>query len=371
MIVGVLGGGQLGRMLGLAAANLGVRVRFMDTSAEAPARHVGELIVDDFDRPRRLSEFVRGLSLVTYEFENVPAALVERLSRTLKVYPGPEALRQAQDRLNEKTLFSRLGIPTARFAPIDGPGDVPAALAQVGLPAVIKTRRLGYDGKGQALVRTTGQAAAAAAELGTGRIPLIAEQFVRFDREVSVIGVRSADGSTAFYPLTENVHAAGILRTSRAPLPGRGAAALQRLAERHARRVLAEVEYVGVLAIEFFERAGSLLANEMAPRVHNSGHWTIDGAACSQFENHLRGILGLPLGPTGALGAAGMVNLIGDWPPLARLAAIDGARVHLYDKQPRPGRKVGHVNVSAPSAAQRERVMRAVEREVRRAGRIS
>ncbi|MBL8990462.1 MAG: ATP-grasp domain-containing protein, partial [Phycisphaerae bacterium] len=201
--------------------------------------------------------------------------------------------------------------------------------------------------------------------------PLIAEEFVRFDREVSVIAVRSTLGKTAFYPLTENVHAGGILRSSRAPLRAAGAAALQRLAERHARRVMREVGYVGVLAIEFFQRGDELLANEMAPRVHNSGHWTIDGAACSQFENHLRAITGLPLGSTEPLGPVGMVNLIGDWPPLARLAAIENARVHLYDKQPRPGRKVGHVNVAAHSVAAREHVMRAVEREIRRLGSVS
>ncbi|HVM68669.1 MAG TPA: 5-(carboxyamino)imidazole ribonucleotide synthase [Gaiellaceae bacterium] len=317
-VVGVIGGGQLGRMLGLAGIPLGLSFRFLDPAADAPAREVGELLVGAYDDPELLGRLADGAAAVTYEFENVPVAAARRVG----ALPGPAALEQGQDRLVEKRLFRRLGIPTAEF---DSPPP----------PVLVKTRRLGYDGKGQRLER-------AAYRLGDDEI---AEGLVRFDRELSLLAVRGRDGDTRFWPLVENVHAGGILRRSTAPAPD----APQALAESYATRLLDELDYVGVLALELFDVGGELLANELAPRVHNTGHWTIEGAETSQFENHLRAILGLPLGSTALRGRSTMLNLIGTHPPLAELAAIAGAHVHLYGKEPRPGRKLGHVTlVDAP-----------------------
>jgi 5-(carboxyamino)imidazole ribonucleotide synthase len=330
-------------MLALAGHRLGISCRFFDTSADVCAAGVGELHVGDFADEAALRRFADGLDVVTLEWENVPVAAAELLSTR----PSAEALRVSQDRLVEKQTFRELGIETARFAPIDGPGDVMPALREAGLPAVLKTRRGGYDGKGQAVVRSADELRAASAELASA--PLILEAFVPFQRELSIIAARSTTGETAFYPLVENTHRAGILRLTRAPAAN-VAPELQAAAEDMARRVLQRLDYTGVLAIELFEHDGHLLANEMAPRVHNSGHWTIDGATTSQFENHLRAVLGLPLGDTAATGAAAMVNLIGAHPPLEAMLAIPGARVHLYDKAPRNARKIGHVNLVAPDA---------------------
>lgn len=338
MNVAVLGAGQLGRMLGLAGIPLGLRFRFLDESADVPAAAVGTVDPAGFRSPEAIDRLADWADVATYEFENVPVEAVRRLAERVPVRPSALALETSRDRLAEKTFFRRLGIPTPAFAPIDSPGDVPTALAEVGLPAVVKTRRLGYDGKGQAVVRAPGDAEGLWERLGG--VPLIAEAFVPFDREASILAVRGLSGETAFYPLTENVHRDGILRTSRAPAPD--SAQLQVEAERHALAAIRDLDYVGVLAIEFFVADGRLLANETAPRVHNSGHWTIEGAETSQFENHLRAILGLPLGSTSAKGFAGMVNLIGDAPPRETLLRAPGVRLHLYDKAPRPGRKIGH-----------------------------
>ena len=338
--VGVLGGGQLGRMLGLAGLRLGLEFRFFDTSPDACARDVGELHVDDFADEAALRRFAEGCDAVTLEWENVPTAAAE----LLQTLPDAEALRVSQDRLGEKTMFRELGIGTARFAAIDGLESVLPALRETGLPAIVKTRRGGYDGKGQALVRSADELRAAAAELLPA--PLILEGFVPFDRELSIIGARSTTGETVFYPLVQNTHRAGILRLTRAPAPG-VMPELQAAAEHMAQKVLQRLDYAGVLAIELFEQDGKLLANEMAPRVHNSGHWTIDGATTSQFENHLRAILGLPLGDTPAIGASAMLNLIGNHPPVEAMLSFPGARVHLYGKAPRTARKIGHVNLVA------------------------
>jgi 5-(carboxyamino)imidazole ribonucleotide synthase len=310
-LVGVLGGGQLGRMLGLAGIPLGLRFRFLDPSADAPAGAVGELVVAPYDEAHRLAD----ADVVTYEFENVPVAAVRGLAH---VQPPPAALEAAQDRLAEKTLFRRLGIPTVEFE-------------RPPVPALAKTRRLGYDGKGQRRIQS----------LDELREDELAEEIVELERELSLLAVRGRGGETAFYPLVENVHRDGILRTSRAP----AAPERQAEAEEYGRRILDELGYVGVLALELFDTGKALLANELAPRVHNSGHWTIEGAATSQFENHLRAILGLPLGPTHALGGAAMANLIGELPPLEELLRVPGAHVHLYGKAPRPGRKLGHVTL--------------------------
>ena len=314
-VVGCLGGGQLGRMLALAGIPLGLRFRFLDPSPDACAGEVGELLVGAYDDEALLARLGDGADVVTYEFENVPVAAARRVDAV----PGLRALEEGQDRLREKELFRRLGIPTARF------GD----LAETGLPAIVKSRRLGYDGKGQRVVRV-------AEPLSEDEL---AEELAPFSRELSLIAVRGRDGAVAFYPLTENVHRDGILRVSRAPAVD----AAEEVAQGYANRLLEELEYVGVLALELFEVDGRLLANEFAPRVHNSGHWTIDGAVTSQFENHLRAILGLPLGSTDALGPCAMINLVGVIPPVEALFALPGAHVHLYGKEPRSGRKVGHV----------------------------
>lgn len=323
-LVACIGGGQLGRMLGLAGIPLGLELRFLDPSPEAPARDVGELLVGAYDDVALLERLADGAAAVTYEFENVPL----EAARSVGVVPAARALELGQDRLAEKELFTRLGIPTARFG----------SLAETGLPAVVKSRRLGYDGKGQRLVSSDGPLAA----------DELAEELVAFERELSLVAVRGADGETRCWPLAENVHRDGILGVTRAPALDAPEAEAQELVG----RLLDELCYVGVIALELFEVGGRLLANEFAPRVHNTGHWTIDGAATSQFENHLRAILGWPLGSTAALARSVMVNLVGGVPPVRDLLALPGAHVHLYGKEPRPGRKVGHVTlVDAPEEA--------------------
>jgi 5-(carboxyamino)imidazole ribonucleotide synthase len=321
VLVGCIGGGQLGRMLALAGLPLGVRFRFLDPAPDACAGQVGELVVGAYDDPALLAKLAAGADAVTFEFENVPVVA----ARAVGAVPGSRALEEGQDRLREKQLFRSLGIPTARFG----------TLAESGVPALVKTRRLGYDGKGQRRVD---------ADEPLARDEL-AEEIVPFERELSIVAVRGTTGETRYWPLAENVHRDGILRLSRAPAQD----APQAEAEAIAARLLDELDYVGVLAVELFEVDGRLLANEFAPRVHNTGHWTIDGAVTSQFENHLRAVLGLPLGSTEALAPSVMVNLIGGIPPLADLLALPGSHVHLYGKEPRPGRKVGHVTLVDPT----------------------
>jgi 5-(carboxyamino)imidazole ribonucleotide synthase len=343
MIVGVLGAGQLGRMLALAGYPLGLRFRFLEAAGETPAGMLAECLRGSFHDRQVLDRFAAGLDVVTYEFENVPADAAQYLNQHVPVYPGPHALETAQDRLLEKLLFQRLGIPTPAHAPVDDRADLTQALGEIGLPAVLKTRRLGYDGKGQMVLRDAEDIERAAFLLAKGT--LLLEAFVPFQREVSILGVRNRQGQTAFYPLVENHHREGILRRSLAPAPGLNPA-LQMRAERYAVSILETLDYVGVVAVEFFEHEGRLLANEMAPRVHNSGHWTIEGAQTSQFENHLRAVLGLPLGSTTAVGCSVMVNLIGSVPPLETVLQVPGAHLHLYGKTPFRGRKLGHVTLT-------------------------
>lgn len=341
--IGILGGGQLARMLALAAYPLGLRVKCWDTSPYAPAGEVCELVVGEYDRTDALERFLRGTDIVTYEFENIPAGLVRQLALRAQTFPPPEAIETGQDRLAEKRLFQNLGFAVHPFAPVDSLADLLAALdGPVGLPAVLKTRRMGYDGKGQALVRTRDEAVRALEKFGARA--MFVERFVPFDRELSILGVRGRGGEVRFYPLVENRHAEGILRVSRAPAPGWTMDLQERVAAQ-ARRLLEALNYVGVLAIELFEAGGELLANEMAPRVHNSGHWTIEGAQTSQFENHIRAVAGLPLGRCAPTGNSVMVNLIGETPSRESVLAIEGAHLHLYAKEPRSGRKVGHVTV--------------------------
>jgi 5-(carboxyamino)imidazole ribonucleotide synthase len=344
--IGILGGGQLGYMLALAGYPLGLHFRFLDPTPEAPVGRIAQRVTADYMDQAALEKFANGLELVTYEFENVPVEAAKFLAERVPVYPPPAALEAAQDRLSEKKLFQQLGIATTEFIPVLKHRDLEPAVKQLGLPAVLKTCRMGYDGKGQCILRTAEEVAKAKSELPAA--PLILERFVPFTRELSILAVRSKNGETASYPLAENHHRGGILRLSLAPAP-RLEPQIQRAAEDAARRVLDSLKYVGVLAIEFFEASGRLLANEMAPRVHNSGHWTIEGAVTSQFENHLRAVLGLPLGSTGPAGHCAMLNLIGDLPESADVLAIPDAHLHLYGKSPRPGRKLGHVTLRAAS----------------------
>jgi 5-(carboxyamino)imidazole ribonucleotide synthase len=362
--IGILGGGQLGRMLALAGYPLGHGFVFLDAAPEALAG-LGDHLVAPVDDPRALADLAARVDVVTYEFENVPVAAARTLAERVAVFPPPEALAVSQDRLVEKTLFARLGIPTAPFAAVDSSAALARAVAEVGLPAVVKTRRLGYDGKGQVVLETQDQVPPAWTALGGA--PCIVEGFVRFTRELSVLAVRGRDGAATCYPLVENRHEGGILRRSLAPAPA-VAPAVDAQAEQFARALLEHLGYVGVLALELFEVEGRLLANEMAPRVHNSGHWTIEGAETSQFENHVRAVTGMPLGSTAPLGCAAMLNLIGRWPEPSTILAVPGAHLHLYGKAPRPGRKTGHVTLRCDDPATlRERVA-AVERLIAATG---
>jgi 5-(carboxyamino)imidazole ribonucleotide synthase len=351
-MIGVLGAGQLGRMLALAGYPLGLRFRFFDAAHEAPVRDLAEFIRADFADLAALDRFADGLEVATYEFENVPVAAVEHLARRLPVYPPAAALRSSQDRLAEKTLFRSLGIATAPFVAVTERAELDRALEEMGYPAILKTRRMGYDGKGQYLIRERAAAEQAWqqtvcwASQARPANELLLEGFVPFDRELSQLAVRGRDGRMVFYPLVENHHADGMLRLSLAPAPNL-TPALEQRAREYATCVLEALNYVGVLAIEFFQQGEQLLANEMAPRVHNSGHWTIEGAQTSQFENHLRAILGLPLGAAGARQPCAMLNLIGELPDTRAVLAHEGTHLHLYGKKPRPGRKIGHITVRA------------------------
>ncbi len=351
--IGILGAGQLGRMLALAGYPLGMRFRFFDPAPDAPANLLADHLTADYADSEALRRFADGLDAITYEFENVPVEAVRFLDGFCPVYPPPLALEKGQDRLVEKTFFRALGIPTPDFAEISSEADFENAQRMVGFPAVLKTRRMGYDGKGQFSVWNRDELSESFHAL-EGQ-PCIIEQFVPFERELSIIGARGLDGEVVFYPLVENTHREGILQLSVAPAPRRPKTSqlleyhqsTQSLAEMYATALMTSLNYVGVLAIELFQVGDQILANEMAPRVHNSGHWTIEGAVTSQFENHLRAVAGLPLGSTSPLGAAAMVNLIGQIPEVASILKIEGAHLHLYDKSPRAGRKVGHINLVA------------------------
>ena len=339
--VGIVGGGQLARMLALAGIPLGLRFVFLDPAPDVCSAGLGEHLCGDYDDPEQLAELARRADVVTYEFENVPDESIHFLAEHVTVLPSAAPLAAARDRLGEKTLFQSLGIATPPFVAVDSHADLEEAVRHIGLPAVLKTRTLGYDGKGQYVLRTPGDVMPAWQALGG--VPLILEGFVHFDREISIIGVRGSDGAVAFYPVAENVHRDGILRVSRSRPQDECAAQAREYLE----RLLDRLDYVGVLALELFHVGDRLYANEMAPRVHNSGHWTIEGAETSQFENHLRAVLGLPLGSTAAVGVAAMVNFIGELPATADVLAATGAHLHVYGKEPRPGRKIGHATLRA------------------------
>jgi len=359
MRVGVVGGGQLGRMLALAAHPLGIVCTTLDPNPSSPAAQVAPALTGAYDDLDALAALAETADVATYEFENVPVEAARFLATRTRVHPAPEALEVAQDRLTEKTLFTEVGLPVPAFAAVHDLTSLNEAIETLGLPAVLKTRRLGYDGKGQFVLRD--RLRADDAWRAVGEQPSILEAFVSFDRELSIVGARDEAGATAFYPLVENVHREGILRVSRAPAPG-GGAELQAEAEHHAQGVMDRLGYVGVLAIELFETNDGLSGNEMAPRVHNSGHWTIEGAATSQFEQHLRAVTGMPLGDPSTRGHSAMVNLIGALPSPADVVTVPGAHLHLYGKQPRPGRKVGHVTIVADDEQELEaRLQRIVE----------
>ncbi|MFA1262611.1 5-(carboxyamino)imidazole ribonucleotide synthase [Xanthomonas campestris pv. olitorii] len=348
--LGILGGGQLARMLVLAGAPLGIRFAVFDPAADACAGQVAPLQVGAFDDVASLAAFAEQVDVITFDFENVPATSAQQLAAQVPVFPSPAALAVAQDRLSEKTLFRELGIPVPEFAAIDDRAGLDAALARIGTPCVLKTRRFGYDGKGQFRIKSLADADAAWDALGAqaAHVGLIVEAFVPFQREVSVVAVRGRDGEFRAWPLTENWHVDGVLSASLAPASVE--AALQASAESHARAVAEKLDYVGVFALELFVRDGELLANEMAPRVHNSGHWTIEGAETSQFENHVRAVLGLPLGSTAMRGHACMLNWLGAMPDARAFLAVPGGHWHDYGKQARDGRKVGHATLRAETA---------------------
>ena len=353
--IGILGGGQLARMLALAGAPLGVRFLVVDSVADACAGQVAPLLTADWRDFAALEKFATGIDVATFDFENVPADTAQWLTEHTKVSPNPRALALAQDRLAEKTMFRELGLDTPAFAVVDSRDDLQRAADEVGYPSVLKTRRLGYDGKGQYRLRSSADLDAAWQTLAGA--PSILEAWVAFDREVSVIAVRGRDGAFSTYPLVQNWHADGILSASLAPAPD--TSQLAQVAAQHARVIAEHLDYVGVFALELFVRDGKLLGNEMAPRVHNSGHWSIEGAACSQFENHVRAVLGLPLGDTSALGVSVMLNWIGQLPDARGVLAEPRAHWHDYGKSPRAGRKVGHATLCADNSQQmRERLMR-------------
>ncbi len=344
----MLGAGQLGQMLGQAGEKLGFEFRFLAPDENAPAGRHAELIVADYSNEAALAHFVEGIDVATYEFESIPAEAVRFVSERVPIYPPLAAIETAQDRALEKQCFESLKIPTAPFMVVAAMSDARQALEKVGTPAVLKTRSLGYDGKGQAVIRRKDEIANA--WVAVKGAPSIVESWVNFSRELSIIGVRGRNGETAFYPLVENYHSDGILRFSIAPAPA-VSAELQSLAEDYSRRLMDSLGYVGVLALELFQTEDGLVANEMAPRVHNTGHWTIEGADTSQFENHLRAIAGMPLGSTDMGGAAGMVNVIGREPDVGRLNALENVHIHMYGKVPRPKRKLGHITVTADDLA--------------------
>jgi 5-(carboxyamino)imidazole ribonucleotide synthase len=343
MKIGVLGAGQLGQMLALAGYPLGLEFKFFDTQ-DAPAGQMAELVVGDYINQDALKDFAQGLDVITYEFENVPVQAVRYLEKYVPVYPGANALELAQDRLQEKNFFKSLGILTPDFVDVQSRDD----LERLGFPCILKTRRMGYDGKGQAVLRSSDDAEVAWVDM-SGQ-SLIVESFVPFEREVSVIAARALSGEIKIYPLTENVHREGILRKSLAP--ARVSSELQAQAEIFVTNVLQKLNYVGVLAIEFFVLNNQLVANEMAPRVHNSGHWTIEGAETSQFENHLRAVAGFPLGEVTPRGYSAMLNLIGVKPEFEKLLELPHTHLHWYGKSVKPNRKVGHVTLRADSKEQ-------------------
>ncbi|MBT8075684.1 MAG: 5-(carboxyamino)imidazole ribonucleotide synthase [Gammaproteobacteria bacterium] len=345
--VGILGAGQLARMLAQAGKPMGLDFIFLDPAEDACAAEYGEHICAAWDDEAALKKLGRQSDVVTFDFENVPEASASLIESLCPVYPPPRALYKSQDRLREKTMMQDLGIPVAPFHAVSSRPELKAAVEQIGLPCVLKTRRFGYDGKGQAVLRFEEDLERVWQDLGDS--DLICEGFVPFDAECSIIAARGLDGRTVYWPLTRNLHRDGVLAASVAPFFDGG---LQAKAEALVQRLLDHLDYTGVLALELFLKDGELLANEFAPRVHNSGHWSIDGARSSQFDNHLRAICGLPLGDAGHTSHSLMFNLLGEMPSMAKRRmstpqSEPDVHWHDYQKTPRAGRKIGHVTVTA------------------------
>ncbi len=339
-------------MLALAGYPLGIRCSFLDRSAEAPGAQVAPIRVGPLEDPALLAELASGNDVVTFDWENISGTALAPLEKLTSIRPPRAALELSQDRLQEKALFKRLKIPVAEHAKIDSKQQLVLAAAKLGVPGVLKTRRMGYDGKGQVVVRRAQDIEPAWDRLGADG--LIYEKFQAFTREVSIVGARSATGNIAHYPLSANTHGDGVLRYGVAPYTS---PAIERSARVYLKRVMTALDYVGVLALEFFVVKGRLIANEMAPRVHNSGHWTIEGCVTSQFENHLRAICDLPLGSTRALGHTAMINFLGELPDRKRLLEIDGLAFHDYGKEARPGRKLGHCTILKAGITDRNRAL--------------
>ena len=345
MKVGILGGGQLARMLILDGLRLNLSFRVYDQAAHPSTAGLGEFVQGNWDDKDALSRFADGLDVITSEFENVPSETLEFFPESVPCFPGPQSFAVAQDRLKEKEMVSSLGIQTTQYCAVSTREELIAASQELGYPFVVKQRQLGYDGKGQQVVNNEQEIDTAWSALGDS--PLIAEKFVEFDRELSIIGVFARTGETRFYPLVENHHQAGILRKSIVRVSEESS--LENKAREIAYAIAKECEYVGVLVVELFEKSGDLLVNEIAPRVHNSGHWTIEGARTSQFENHLRAVTGLPLGSTESVENTTMLNILSDVKPQADYLSIDSLHLHLYNKEARPKRKLGHITVLNPT----------------------
>jgi 5-(carboxyamino)imidazole ribonucleotide synthase len=351
--VGIVGAGQLGRMMALAGYPLGLRCTFLDTSPQAPGAQVAPILVGPLEDAGLLEKLASQSDVLTFDWENIAGRALASLERLTPIRPPRAALEVSQDRLHEKALFKRLRIPVAAHAAVDAPRDLERAVLELGVPGILKTRRLGYDGKGQFVIDRRDKIEEAWSAIGAEG--LIYEKFQVFSREVSIIGARSGAGELVAYPLSANTHAGGILRYGLAPFVR---ASLERTAKVYLKRVMNALDYIGVLAIEFFVVNGRLVANEMAPRVHNSGHWTIEGCVTSQFENHLRAICNLPLGSTRPLGHTAMINFLGGMPDRERLLEIEGLAFHDYGKAPRAGRKLGHCTVLRARAADRDRALK-------------
>lgn len=353
MRIGILGGGQLAQMLALSGIPLGINFICLDPQKDCPAHQVAQIIQANYNHVAAINQLATSVDVLTFESENIPAQALQHLSTPL--YPSIKALEISQDRLTEKQFFKQLGIPVAEFMPVNHQDDIKQAGEKFGFPFLLKTRKEGYDGKGQQLIQSPSEYFTIE-NLSPNQ--LIAEKLIQFTTEVSMIAVRNQSGQIHFYPLTENFHQKGILRWSKAPFLNDN---LTKLAQHYLQTVLEKLNYVGVLTIEFFVQNDRLIANEMAPRVHNSGHWTIEGAKTSQFENHLRAILNLPLGETAAVNYSAMINFIGECPSLAALTKIPSLHVHFYGKTPRPGRKLGHATVCGESQESLERNIAALK----------
>ena len=345
--IGILGGGQLGRMLSVAASRLGLKTHIFEPGANPPAAHVADAVTTaSYDDRAALTAFAQSVDVITYEFENIPTSALDLLETLRPIHPGRQALATSQDRLVEKNFLQSLGLQTAPFATVDNTADLDAAIAQIGTPAIMKTRTMGYDGKGQARIMSQGDAAQALADMAGA--PAILEGFVNFSHEVSIIGARSADGAVACFDPGENVHVDGILRTT--TVPAKLTPSQRTDAVLIAARILNELDYAGVMGVELFVTQQGLIVNEIAPRVHNSGHWTQNGCTIDQFEQHIRAVAGWPLGDGSRHSDVVMENLIGDdmdrLPELAKTTAA----LHLYGKADvKTGRKMGHVNHVKPS----------------------